>query len=50
MLHLSALLAAKTFRGRGNKDGALAAMRQMDAADLGMLQSTESKIGTSAVS
>ena len=42
-LHLSALLTAKKFRGRGNKTAALAAMRELEAAGLGKLESTESR-------
>ena len=48
-LHLSALLAAKKFRGRGNKSAALAAMRELEAAGLGKLESAESRRGTSNV-
>lgn len=48
-LHLSALLAAKKFRGRGNKCAALNAFRELEVAGLGTLQSTESRRGTSAV-
>ena len=34
-LHLKALLAAKKFRNRGNKDGALAAFYQLEEEGLG---------------
>ena len=49
-LHLSALLTAKKFRGKGNKDGAVAAFREIADAGLGMLSTEESRRGTSAVS
>ena len=48
-LHLSALLAAKKFRGRGNKGAALAAFRELEAAGLGKLTVQDSRRGTSAV-
>ena len=38
-LNLSALLAAKKFRGRGNKEAALAAMRTLEDDGLGRLES-----------
>lgn len=37
-LNLSELLHAKKFRGRGNKDGALLAFRQLETAGLGYLE------------
>ena len=49
-LHLSALLAAKKFRGRGNKEAAVLAFQEMDKAGLGSLITQESRRGTSAVS
>ena len=49
-LHLSVLLAAKTFWGRGNKEAALAAFHELEAAGLGHLKLQESRRGTSAVS
>ena len=49
-LHLSALLAAKKFRGRGNKVAALEAFRDLEAAGLGKLIMQDSRRGTSAVS
>ena len=49
-LHFSALLAAKKFRGRGNKAAALAALCQLETAGIGRLESKESHRGTSAVS
>lgn len=48
-LHLSALLAAKKFQGRGNKSAAVAALRELEAAGLGKLDTAESRRGTSAV-
>lgn len=49
-LHLSALLAAKKFRGKGNKDGAVAAFQELERIGLGTLSTEESRRGTSAVS
>ena len=49
-LNLSALLAAKTFRGQGNKVAALEAFRELEAAGLGKLIMLDSRRGTSAVS
>lgn len=49
-LHLSALLAAKKFRGRGNKAAAVAAFHALESAGLGKLEIKESRRGTSAVS
>ena len=49
-LHLSALLSAKKFRGRGNKDGAVAAFHELAEVGLGTLSTQESRRGTSAVS
>lgn len=49
-LYLSALLAAKKFRGRGNKGAALDAFHKLEAAGLGKLENKESRRGTSAVS
>lgn len=49
-LHLSALLAAKKFRGRGNKIAALAAFRTLEEAGLGQFVTQESHRGTAAVS
>ena len=37
VLDLSSLLQSKKFRARGNKDGALAAMRALEADGLGKL-------------
>ena len=36
-LHLPSLLMAKTFRNRGNKEGALAALRKLENDGLGTL-------------
>jgi hypothetical protein len=49
-LHLSYLLQAKNFRGRSNKDGALAAFRDLEEAGLGTVEKEASRRGTSAVS
>ena len=49
-LHLSALLSAKKFRGRGNKEAALLAFRELERAELGNLVTQDSRRGTSAVS
>ena len=48
-LNLSNLLAQKKFRGRGNKDGALAAFRELEEAGLGTLLSTHSDRGAKEV-
>ena len=48
-LHLSALLAAKKFRGRGNKDAAVAALQELEEAGLGKVEVEESRRGTAAV-
>ena len=38
VLHLSALLTAKKFRTHGNKEGAILAMRSLEADGLGQLE------------
>ena len=38
VLHLSALLTAKKFRTHGNKEGAIQAMRSLEADGLGHLE------------
>lgn len=48
-LNLSALLTAKKFRGRGNKEAALLAFCDLEKAGLGDLITQESRRGTSAV-
>ena len=48
-LHLSALLAAKKFRGRGNKEAAVAALQELEEAGLGKVEVEESRRGTAAV-
>lgn len=48
-LDLSALLASKKFRGRGNKEGALAAFRALERAGLGKLITTCATRGASSV-
>jgi hypothetical protein len=49
VLDLSTLLSLKKFRGRGNKDGALEAMRLLQSDDLGKLEEKESHRGSSAI-
>ena len=49
-LALSALLAAKKFRGRGNKEGALGAFRQLENDKMGWLETQDSHRGAPAVS
>ena len=49
-LNLSNLLAAKKFRSRGNKDGAIAAMRKLEEDSLGKLIQMPSQRGASNVS
>ena len=41
-LHLSALLTAKRFRGKGNKDSAVEAFRELEKAGLLTLSTEES--------
>lgn len=48
-LHLSALLAAKRFRDRGNKDGAVRAIRVLQTAELGKVEEIKPQRGTSTV-
>lgn len=50
VLNLSALLQAKKFRGKGNKEGAVAAMEELHKAGLGKLISADSRRGASSVS
>ena len=50
VLELSALLANKKFRGRGNKEGALAAFHQLQGVGLGKLSTTSATRGASSVS
>lgn len=50
VLNLSALLQAKKFRGRGNKEGAVAAFEELQKAGLGKLISADSRRGASSVS
>ena len=42
-LDLSALLKDKKFRGRGNKEGALQAMRSLEEVELGKLEEKQTK-------
>lgn len=48
-LNLSALLAKKKFRGKGNKDAAVAAFQELEKVGLGELISEGSSRGTSKV-
>ena len=50
VLNLSALLQAKKFRGKGNKEGAVAALEELHKAGLGKLISADSRRGASSVS
>ena len=50
VLHISALLAAKRFRDRGNKDGAVRAIRVLQSAGLGEIIEIKPQRGTSLVS
>ncbi len=38
VLHISALLAAKRFRDKGNKDGAVKAIKMLESAGLGTVR------------
>ena len=49
-LDLSSLLQSKKFRSRGNKDGALTAMKALEADGLGKLLDKGAHRGTSVVS
>ena len=50
VLNLSTLLQAKKFRGKGNKEGAVAAFEELHKAGLGKLVSAGSRRGASSVS
>lgn len=49
VLNLSALLTAKKFHGKGNKEGAVSAFQEMEKAGLGTLNTEDSRRGASAV-
>ena len=49
VLHISALLAAKRFRDRGNKDGAVKAIRVLQSAGLGEVCEAKPQRGTNVV-
>ena len=49
-LHLSALLVAKHFRDKGNKDGAVKAFRVLQGAGLGEVQEVKAHRGAPMVS
>jgi hypothetical protein len=48
-LVLSVLLQAKKFRGRGNKEGAVAALKELERAGLGELEVNDMQRGTNSV-
>jgi len=50
VLHLSALLAAKRFRDKGNKEGAVRAMKVLQEAGLGEVMECKPARGTAMVS
>jgi hypothetical protein len=50
ILDVTTLLACKKFRSRGNKEGALQAMRALEADGLGKLIEKSSHRGASSVS
>ena len=50
ILDLSTLLSNKKYRNRGNKDGALAAMKKLENDGLGKIKKKEAHRGASAVS
>lgn len=50
VLHLSALLAAKRFRDKGNKDGAVRAIKVLQKAGLGEVMECKPVRGTAIVS
>ncbi len=49
VLHMSALLAAKRFRDKGNKDGAVKAIKMLESAGLGTVREFKPPRGTSTV-
>jgi hypothetical protein len=50
VLHISALLIAKRFRDKGNKDGAVRAIRTLESAGLGEVIEVKPQRGTNVVS
>ena len=50
ILHISALLSAKRFRDKGNKDGAVRGIKTLEAAGLGEIIEKKPLRGTSLVS
>lgn len=48
-LHISALLLAKHFRKRGNKDGAVRAIKLLQSAELGTVVESKQQRGAYAV-
>jgi len=49
VLHISALLAAKRFRDKGNKEGAVRAIKMLEEAGLGTVVECKPARGTSMV-
>lgn len=49
ILHISALLAAKRFRDKGNKEGAVRAIKILEEAGLGKVEEQKQTRGTSMV-
>ena len=49
-LNLSALLMKKKFTGKGNKEGAVEAFRELEKAGLGQLVEIKAQRGTACVS
>lgn len=50
LLDISSLNSSHKFRGRGNKEGAVAAIKELEAAGLGVVKEERSTRGTSKVS
>ena len=49
VLDISALNTAHKFRGRGNKEGAVAAIKELEAAGLGVVKEERATRGTAKV-
>ena len=49
-LHISALLTAKIFREKGNKEGAVRAIRLLESAGLGEVEEIKPQRGATMVS
>ena len=50
MLYISALLASKRFRDKGNKDGAVRAIKMLEEAGIGRVLEDKPPIGATVVS